>query len=171
MSTVVYAWMKNSRNYVISEKRRGEAREKEKFIRSIITPLTYVIWLANFSNPLARNSTDEAYTRRRGEKGEGRWKERVNPHLARNLPGRGTMRVYVLSPIKHSIQYKMAPPTSQSTTRAISGGFVPPTAHRAGNERRWGRKVKDEERERSMELEEAEGAPLRLTRDACVRKI
>lgn len=28
----------------------------------------------------------------------------------------------------------MAPPTDQSTTRAISGGFVPPTVRRAGEE-------------------------------------
>ncbi|CAL1679284.1 unnamed protein product [Lasius platythorax] len=41
------------------------------------------------------------------------------------------MRAYAFTPIKLSTQYKMAPPTGQSTTRAISGGFVPPTAHRA----------------------------------------
>ncbi|KYN11861.1 hypothetical protein ALC57_16002 [Trachymyrmex cornetzi] len=59
--------------------------------------------------------------------------------------------------------YKMAPPPGQSTTRAISGGFVPPTTlvgHRAGED--------EEEGGGSMEPVD-EGAPLRLPRacDAC----
>ncbi|KYN00721.1 hypothetical protein ALC62_08403 [Cyphomyrmex costatus] len=44
------------------------------------------------------------------------------------LPGLQEQCVHVFPPIKLSTQwYKMAPPPGQSTTRAISGGFVPPT--------------------------------------------
>jgi len=61
----------------------------------------------------------------------------------------------------------MAPPPGQSTTRAISGGFVPPTTlagHGAGED--------EEEGGGSMEPV-AEGAPLRppRVRDACARNI
>jgi len=75
---------------------------------------------------------------------------------------------YTFSPIKLSTQwYKMAPPPGQSTTRAISGGFVPPTTlagHGAGED--------EEEGGGSMEPV-AEGAPLRppRVRDACARNI
>lgn len=71
------------------------------------------------------------------------------------------------SPIKLTQWYKMAPPPGQSTTRAISGGFVPPTTlagHGAGED--------EEEGGGSMEPA-AEGAPLRppRARDACAQNI
>lgn len=69
---------------------------------------------------------------------EGETRGRVRIY---ELPGCKN-NAYTFSLTKLSTQwYKMAPPPGQSTTRAISGGFVPPTTlagHGAGEDEEEG---------------------------------